>query len=84
MKKETVLSLFRTVAKIVFSEEKIIKHYKKDFNIKNMDENFYFDTPGNLLKCRYLLEQIDSNTSNNLLRSPSTNRSLTIVGESSK
>ena len=30
MKKETVLSLFRTVAKIVFSEEKIIKHYHED------------------------------------------------------
>ena len=30
MKKETVLSLFRTVAKIVFSEEKIIRHYHED------------------------------------------------------
>ena len=30
MEKETVLSLFRTVAKIVFSEEKIIKHYHED------------------------------------------------------
>ena len=33
--------------------ENIIKQYKDDFVIKKIDENFYFDTPGNII--RYLL-----------------------------
>ena len=39
--------------------ENIIRPYKLDFNLNNLDENFYFDTPGNLLK--YLLIFNDSN-----------------------
>ncbi len=33
--------------------EKITSTYENDFNIENIDDNFYFDTPGNIL--RYLM-----------------------------
>jgi len=39
--------------------ESIIKQYKNDFNIEKIDDNLYFDTPGNILK--YLKILSDSN-----------------------
>ena len=37
----------------------IIIEYKKNFNIKHMYENLYFDTPGNLLKCLLILYNLN-------------------------
>ena len=39
--------------------ESIIKQYKNDFSIEKIDDNLYFDTPGNILK--YLKILSDSN-----------------------
>lgn len=43
--------------------ENVIKDYKKDFNIENMNESFFFDTPGNLLKCLIILKDSNINIS---------------------
>ena len=39
--------------------QNIIQQYKIDFNLENIHDNFYFDSPGNLLK--YLIFFSDSN-----------------------
>ena len=39
--------------------ENIIKQYKNNFNVDENDDNFYFDTPGNILK--HLIILSDSN-----------------------
>ena len=31
--------------------ENIIQQYKNKLNIKNVDDNFYLDTPGNIINC---------------------------------
>ena len=41
--------------------ESIIKEYKDDLNVKNIDENFYFDTPGNIIKYLLILHFINKN-----------------------
>ena len=47
--------------------ENIIKQYNKYLNIKLMDENFYLDTPGNLVKCLLILKDLDIDISKDTL-----------------
>ena len=51
--------LFFTLSEKKKILENIMRQYKGDFNIKSIDDSFYFDTPGNILK--YLLILYDSN-----------------------
>ena len=51
--------LFFTSSKKKNILESIIKQYKNDFSIEKIDDNLYFDTPGNILK--YLKVLSDSN-----------------------
>jgi len=39
--------------------ENILKQYKNDLNVKNIDEFFYFDTPGNIIKYLLILNKIN-------------------------
>jgi DNA polymerase-3 subunit delta' len=43
--------------KIIF--ENIVDQYEEEFNLKTLDDSFYFETPGNLL--RYMMILLDNN-----------------------
>ena len=51
---------FFTLSKKKNILKNIVKQYKYDFNLEKIDDSFYFETPGNILK--YLLILNDSNT----------------------
>ena len=42
--------------------EGIIKQYKNDFKLREIDDNFYFDTPGNILKYLRVLSNSNADT----------------------
>ena len=47
--------------------ENILKQYKNDLNAKNIDEFFYFDTPGNIIKYLLILNKINIDPSKDKL-----------------
>ena len=49
--------------------ENILKQYKNDLNVKNIDEFFYFDTPGNIIKYLLILNKINIDPSKDKLSS---------------
>ena len=52
--------------KTIFSN--IIKQYKKDFIISTILENYYFDTPGNLVKCVLSLDKANISITENTIK----------------
>ena len=47
--------------------ENIIKQYKSIFDLRSIDDSFYFDTPGNILKYLLIFKDSDINLSSNKL-----------------
>ena len=47
----------------------MIKQYKNEFEVKALIENYYFDTPGNLIKYSLTLDKTDINITEDTLKS---------------
>ena len=58
---------FFTIAEKVKILENIIKQYKSVFDLKSIDDSFYFDTPGNILKYLLIFKDSHINLSNDKL-----------------